>query len=63
MGVTIYGFVDSNSLAPNEKGETFSLLMVNVFTLGLKSIMSVALFPSIKGISLEYLSFVYEFTE
>ena len=61
--MTTYGFVDSNSLAPNEKGETFSLLIVNVFTLGLKSIISVALFPSTRGISLEYLSLVYEFTE
>ena len=59
----MYGFVDSNSLAPKEKGEVYSLLTVNGFTLGRKSITSVALFPSIKGISFEYLSFVYEFTE
>ena len=45
------------------KERHFELLIVNGFTLGLKSIMSVALLPSIVGISLEYLSLVYELTE
>ena len=61
--MTIYELVDSNSLAPKEKGETLSLLIVNGLTLGLRSIMSVALLLSIVGISLEYLSLVYELTE
>ena len=50
------GLLIQNSLAPKEKGERFSLLGVNVFTLGLKSIISVALLPSTEGISREYLS-------
>ena len=63
LGVNTYGFVDSKVLLINANGDFDELPTVNSFTLGLKSINSVALsFPTI-GISFENLSFVYELTE
>ena len=61
--VNFKGFVDSKVRLENAKGDAAELPIVNGFTLGLKSRISVTRKLPIDGISLEYLSFVNELTE
>ena len=63
LGDITKGFVDSKLRLVNENGDLDVESGVNSLTLGLKSIKSDTLNLLIYGISLENLSFVYEFTE
>ena len=54
---------NSNNLASNSKGDLSAVSVLNVVTLGLKSIMSEFLTPLIVAMSLLYLSLPYESTD
>ena len=54
MGVTTNGFVDSKLLLVNANGDLDVFVTVNELTLGLKSIISVALRLPTNGISVSY---------